>query len=99
MIINMDKQDIIKEVTSIVHRELGSEYKVVLFGSQARGDAQERSDIDIGIRGPDKVPWATYLRIRDAVENIGTLRQIDVVDLNAVSDRFRNRAMREAIAL
>jgi predicted nucleotidyltransferase len=72
---------------------LGDEYRIVLFGSQTRGDAQETSDIDIGIFGENEVPWSTYLAIRRDVASIRTLRKIDVVDLCSVSDSFREQAL------
>lgn len=95
----MKRDEILKEVAVRVRRYLGSEYKLILFGSWARGDAREESDIDIGILGPDKVPWETYVRVSNDIEAIPTLRQIDIVDLHAVSERFRIQAIRDGITI
>lgn len=51
--------------------------KVILFGSRARGDNRERSDIDLAIQGGDTVAFAT-----SADEDIPTLLMFDVVDLD-----------------
>ena len=51
--------------------------KVILFGSRARGDNHERSDIDLAIQGGDTVAFAA-----SADEDIPTLLMFDVVDLD-----------------
>ena len=60
--------------------ELAREYeieKVVLFGSRARGDAKERSDIDLAVSGGNTAAFAA-----DANERIRTLLLFDVVNLD-----------------
>ena len=51
--------------------------KLILFGSRARGDNRERSDIDLAIQGGDTVAFAV-----SADEDIPTLLMFDVVDLD-----------------
>ena len=51
--------------------------RVILFGSRARGDNRERSDIDLAIQGGDTVAFAV-----SADEDISTLLMFDVVDLD-----------------
>lgn len=50
--------------------------KVTLFGSRARGDYKERSDIDLAVRGGDTTRFALD------TEDVNTLLFFDVVDLN-----------------
>lgn len=95
----MEKEAIIEEVAKRIRVHLGAEYSIVLFGSEARGTARERSDIDIGILGPETVPWHIYSAITDDIEEIPTLRKIDVVDLRAVQATFREKAQREGVVL
>ena len=52
--------------------------EVYLFGSRARGDNQERSDIDIAIVCP-KATAAEWNYILELIENIPTLIKIDCV--------------------
>ncbi len=92
----MTREAIIDRVAEIIRRNVPGDYKIVLFGSTAVGDASERSDLDIGILGSDEVVWETMLSIRREVDAIPTLRSIDVVDLLSVSDSFRQSAMRSA---
>lgn len=53
--------------------------KVVLFGSRARGDHQERSDIDIAVYG---MPESNQTAFRDALDALPTLLDFDVVFVN-----------------
>lgn len=92
----MQKDDIIKEAAGIIQERLGKEYKILLFGSWARGDAMERSDIDIGILGPREVPWPKMVRILGRIRKIQTLRKIDIVDLAAKERGFRENVLRYA---
>ena len=60
--------------------------EIWLFGSRARGDNNERSDIDIAIICPNSndSDWAEVLNI---IENADTLLKIDCVryDINTMS--------------
>lgn len=51
--------------------------KVILFGSRARGDNRERSDIDIAVSGGDIMGFALATE-----EDIDTLLMFDVVNLD-----------------
>ncbi len=93
--VRMKEQAIIDAVREVVRRHLDESYKLILFGSQARGDARDTSDIDIGILGSRAVDWSTFLAIRREVEAIRTLRHIDVVDLMSVREAFRDKALAE----
>lgn len=57
--------------------------KVVLFGSRARGDNRERSDIDIAVYGIDKSNQAAF---RSAIADIPTLLEFDVVFVSSGTD-------------
>jgi uncharacterized protein len=63
--------------------------RVVLFGSRARGDFDERSDFDIGIDAGAALPSSVLAKIRDAFDALDLLQQVDVVDLAAVRPDFR----------
>ena len=50
--------------------------EVILFGSWAKGTANERSDIDIAVRGVKDIE-----KLREDIEDIPTLRSFDIVDI------------------
>ncbi|MCC8028889.1 MAG: nucleotidyltransferase domain-containing protein [Lachnospiraceae bacterium] len=69
--------------------------KVVLFGSRARGDHAERSDVDLAVWGGDfdDFYW-------DVKEKTHSLLMFDIVDLNKnISEELRNEIEREGILI
>ncbi len=91
----MTVRQIIHAVQGIVAKHLDRSYHVILFGSQARGDARATSDVDIGIVGAHAVPWKAHLAIRREVEALRTLRRVDIVDLMSVRGAFRAQALED----
>lgn len=78
---------------AVVRRHLPDpSYRVFLFGSRATGTAHERSDIDIGIEGPEAVPGAVLAAIEDELDEAPTLYTIEIVDFARVSEAFRRVA-------
>lgn len=65
-----------------VGRQLGAA-KVVLYGSRARGDNRERSDIDLAVYG---VAEAKQPLFREALDRLPTLLDFDVVFVNEKTD-------------
>lgn len=92
----MEKDEIIKKTAGIVREYVPDDYKIYIFGSWAKGDALETSDIDIGILGKRKVAWSSMTKILEGVGDIRTLRSIDIVDLNSVDKSFKNNIMKHA---
>lgn len=92
----MDKDAIIKEIKKIIRNHLSDDYKIYLFGSWAKGDAIETSDIDIGILGKEKIIWDLMVKILEEIRTISTLRKIDIVDFNLVEENFKNNALKNA---
>lgn len=92
----MEISAVIKKVVEIIREHLSGEYKILLFGSWARGNALKTSDIDIGILGKKKIDWGLMTKILERTEEIFTLRKIDIVDLNTVEDNFKNNILKYA---
>ncbi len=66
--------------------ELGKRYsaeKIVLFGSRARGDNREKSDVDIAVF---KMPGNNHVTFAQAVENLPTLLRFDIVFVSENTD-------------
>lgn len=69
--------------------------KVILFGSRARGDNWERSDVDLAATGGDVVRFAL-----DVDEVIPTLLMFDVVNLDEpVQQELLDSIKREGVVL
>lgn len=74
----------IRDVVLKQIRDLAAQYglcKVILFGSRARGDFKERSDIDLAVSGGDISGFALAVD-----EETDTLLQYDVVNLDSCVD-------------
>ena len=56
---------------------------LILYGSRARGDHRERSDIDLAVLAP-RASAADWRRVLDLVEEADTLLGIDCVRLDAL---------------
>ena len=67
---------------SVIAKRLGAE-KIVLFGSRARGDNRERSDIDIAVYG---VPEDKQSLFRFEIDNLPTLLYFDIVFVTPDTD-------------
>ena len=69
-----------------------------LFGSVARGEAGESSDIDILVEvGENPSPWFPGGLIADLEELLG--RQVHVVTVGALHSYIRDRVLQESVPL
>jgi predicted nucleotidyltransferase len=90
--ITRDRQGILE----IAHRHHAA--NVRLFGSVARGEEQEGSDIDFLV---DFLPGTTLLDQVGLIQELSTKldRKVDVVSARALNKHLRQRVLDEAIEL
>ena len=82
---------VIRDITRIARKN--NVEKIILFGSRARGDHTERSDIDLAVSGGDfdGFYW-------DKKENVNALLSIDTVELDkGISDELKKEIERDGI--
>jgi predicted nucleotidyltransferase len=73
-------------------------YNVRIFGSVARGEADEKSDIDLLVNmEPGRSLFDLGGLLSDLEDLLGC--NVDVVTEDGLRDRIRNRVLNEAIAL
>ncbi len=65
------------------------DYKLYMFGSRVNGNARKYSDIDIAIKS-NKLTSSIKSQIELDFENSTLPYEVDVVDLNTISDDFKN---------
>ena len=83
-----------QEVRDVIKKYPALEgYRVFFFGSRVSGKGTSRSDIDVGIEGPNEVPSSAMISIKEDIEKLPILYKIDVVDFKAASDDFREVAL------
>ena len=78
--------------------ELAEKYninKVILFGSRARCDNHERSDIDIAVSGGDILNFSF-----DVDEKVWTLLNFDIVNLDrGITEELQSEITRDGIVI
>jgi hypothetical protein len=86
-----------REAILEIARRYGA-HDVRIFGSVARGDATEDSDLDIIVRfDPGRSLLDHGGLIMDLRELLGV--KVDVIDEDGMRERFRRHALKEAIPL
>lgn len=82
-----------KEILDIIGKHLDlSRYRVFFFGSRVSGKGTDRSDVDVGIEGPEPVPAKAQWEIEEAIENLPTLYKVEIVDFKKVASIFKEVA-------
>lgn len=72
--------------------------RIILFGSRAVGDEEERSDIDLAVSAPD-LDGPAFTTLRDAVANARTLYRISLARLEDMPVRLRDRVVAQGLVI
>lgn len=73
--------------------------KVILYGSRARGDAQEHSDIDLAVSGRNLSSGVAWSDVMDAVEDYPTLFMVDLVHFDRAPEELKQNISRDGVVL
>jgi predicted nucleotidyltransferase len=87
-------REIACEVARLARSLLGENTEVIWFGSWPRRRALAHSDIDLAISIGTPIPHERMALLHDAVDNIATLYQIDLVDLNTAGPGLREEVLK-----
>jgi len=89
--------ELLKNIVKDVFK--GGNVTVMLFGSRAREDYLESSDVDIGILSGEKVPKGKIALFRERIENSNIPYKVDIVDLSQAPWEFRDKVLKEGLLL
>ncbi|NOT31015.1 MAG: nucleotidyltransferase domain-containing protein [Planctomycetes bacterium] len=68
-----------------------------LFGSRARGEAKEASDIDLALDPRGELRPSVLARLDEQFDESTVPVKVEVVDLRSAGEEFRAKALREGI--
>ena len=88
------KKDILKDIINIF-KKYDTIEKVYLFGSRARGDYKEISDIDLAIDSKDDI---TLKLIRE-LDDIRCILTFDVVNYNNIGNKLKENIEKDKIII
>jgi type I restriction enzyme S subunit len=66
-----------------------NEYKILIFGSYPRKSANEFSDIDIAIKGSNKLPLLQWQLMEEEFSESELPKKVDLVDYQRVAKSFQ----------
>ena len=89
--------ELLKSVLKDVFK--GEHVTVILFGSRARGDYLETSDMDIGILPEGESKKRKIALLRERIENSNIPYKVDVIDLSEASKEFIEQVLKEGLLL
>jgi predicted nucleotidyltransferase len=95
---NATRQQAIEELRQMVLAALGEHDAAVwLFGSCARGDVRQHSDIDIAILPRDDLPGSFFGVLRADIEDSKIPYDVDLVDLRHADIALIDAVHREGV--
>ncbi len=88
------KQKIISLIAALI-----PEAKIILYGSRARGDFTQWSDIDIALNTGNRLPVEKVDEVASVLRETNIPYKIEVVDFHQVPDAIRTSIEQEGIRL
>lgn len=71
--------------------------KIILFGSQARGDYTEKSDIDLAIDIGRKITVLELAQVQNIIEALNIPQKVEVVDMHRIPNDIKKSILDEGI--
>ncbi|MCB9747032.1 MAG: nucleotidyltransferase domain-containing protein [Candidatus Omnitrophica bacterium] len=88
----------LKQLKDLILLNLKDEsIKVFLFGSSAREDYENGSDIDIGLLPKESVNENIITILKEKIEHLNIPYKVELVNFRETSEEFVNDAMKDAV--
>jgi uncharacterized protein len=96
--VNATRKRAIEELRRMVLAALGEyDAEVWLFGSCARGEVLQHSDIDIAILPRDELPSGFFSDLAEGVEESSIPYDVDIVDLRSAASTLIDEVRHEGV--
>jgi len=86
-------------VQEVLTRHLPAGVSVRVFGSRAKWTAKTFSDLDLAVKGKEKLPYKVMVELADAFEESDLPFRVDIVDWHTVTPSFQAVIDRDGVAL
>jgi predicted nucleotidyltransferase len=73
--------------------------KIILYGSRARGDCRDNSDIDIALDAGEKIPGNILVEVQEVVATLTMTHKVDIVDFASARGTFREAILHDGVYL
>ena len=87
---NLDLEEKYKEFIKTSIKNILPNVKIYIYGSRVKGTAQKYSDVDIAIKCQEKIPFDKFLTLKAFFEDSTLPYQVDLIDLDSISEKFSN---------
>lgn len=74
----------------------GEDVKIFLFGSRARLDHNNRSDIDIGLLPKSNFDDRKITLLKEKIEELNVPYKVEIVDFRQAEETFKKQALKDA---
>jgi predicted nucleotidyltransferase len=91
--------EVAQEVARLAREILGYELEIIWYGSWPGGRARPHSDIDLAVGAAAPIPLERMAALREVVDNVPTLYEIDLVDLASVGQSLRTEILLHGVRL
>ncbi len=88
---------IANEAAQLIKAQLGDPITIYWFGSWPKGQARPGSDIDLALSAPGPIPLDKLSNLREDLENLPTLYQIDIVDLQTIGPELKQEILTHGV--
>ncbi|HLY69494.1 MAG TPA: nucleotidyltransferase domain-containing protein [Puia sp.] len=86
-----------KKIIMPIIEKYAPDAKIILYGSRARGDFGQGSDIDIALDTGHKIDIRIMSNISGDLEESDLPINFDIVDFQAVSEKMQQRIVRDGV--
>jgi predicted nucleotidyltransferase len=94
----LSDNEIREDIINIIKKHL-PDSRLILFGSRAKHTNRENSDYDIAIIWKEKIPIQIYFTIQEDLDNLYTLKTIDLVDFYNLDENFKEIVIKEGFLI
>ena len=93
------RPDHLEAVQEILRSHLPAGFESWVFGSRANWTSTDSSDLDLAVAGPAKLDYKVMADLEIAFEESNLPYSVDIVDLNTISDEFKELVKEQRITL